>query len=102
MTDRRFLCYYEGQGDEWEAISVDYDIAVCGHSLDEAKCLLRSAILSYLEDVEQEDARARRRLLSRRMPWTQRLLWKLRIFMQQLRLKKRSPIDGRFDLTCPA
>lgn len=102
MTERQFLCYFEGQGNEWEAISVDYDIAVCGRSLDEAKHLLKSAILSYLEDAGKEGARARDRLLSRRMPWTVHLGWKLKIFMQKMHLKRRRPVGGRFDLSCPA
>jgi hypothetical protein len=100
--ERRFLCYFEGQGDEWEAISVDYDIAVCGRSLDEVKRLLKSAILSYIEDAGKEEESERERLLNRRMPWTVHLGWKWRIIRQELHLKRRSVVDGRFDLTCPA
>jgi hypothetical protein len=74
--ERRFLCYFEGLGDEWEAISVDYDIAVCGRSLDEVKRLLKSAILSYIEDAGKEEESERERLLNRRMPWTVLLGWK--------------------------
>lgn len=52
MTKPLFLCYFERSGDEWEGISVDYDIAVCGRSADEVKTLLKSAILSYIEDAK--------------------------------------------------
>jgi hypothetical protein len=102
MTERHFRYYYEGLGDEWEAISVEYDIAVSGRSLDEVKRLLKAAILSYIEDASKEDERARKRLLNRRMPWMVRLGWHLRIIKNRLHLKSRSAAEGRFDLTCPA
>jgi hypothetical protein len=104
MTERRHLCYYEGLGDEWEAISVDFDIAVCGRSLDEVKALLKSAIRTYIEDANNEEEGARKRLLSRRMPKTVQFVWVLKILGQQVRqqlhLEKRSAAEGRFE--CPA
>jgi hypothetical protein len=103
--ERRFLCYFEGLGDEWEAISVDYDIAVCGHSLDEVKDLLKSAILTYIEDANKEEERARKHLLSRRMPKMRQLSWTLKIIANRIRripLKRGDAIfEGRFEFSCP-
>lgn len=95
MAGRHFLCYFEGHGDEWEAISVDYDIAACGRSLDEVESLLRSAIMSYIEDAGKEEERERERLINRRMPWIVRLVWKWRIIRQEIHSKRRSAIEGR-------
>jgi hypothetical protein len=103
--ERRFLCYFEGRGNEWEAISVDYDIAVYGHSLDEVKNQLKSAILTYIEDAGKERGMARKRLLGRRIPKTVQLRWFLKIIAHGARrppLKRGdTAFEGRFEFSCP-
>lgn len=101
MNKRGFLCFYEGQGDQWEAISVDFDIAVAARSFEEAKAALKSAILTYIEDAEALEPKARDRLLNRRMPLHVQALWRLKILLHKLR-PGRKGADGRFELPCPA
>jgi hypothetical protein len=103
MDDRRFLCFYEGHGAEWEAISVDFDIAVTGRSFDEVKALLKSAIHSYIEDAEKQEPIARKHLLGRRMPAMVRLKWRLKIALHNAARSRNGtdlPSDGRFEVAC--
>jgi hypothetical protein len=93
MTERQFLCYYECRDNEWEAISVDYDIAACGRSFDEVKTRLRSAIISYIEDADKEEKETRERLLSRRMPRIVQIRWKLKILMHSFFPTKKGNQD---------
>ncbi len=105
MAEHRFFCYVEGLADEWEAISVDFDISVSGRSLDDVKTTLKSAILTYIEDAKNEGEPARTRLLSRRMPKRVQFAWVLKIFAHRF---LRSPsknadvhFEGRYDFSCP-
>ncbi len=101
MTKPLFLCYFERSGDEWEGISVDYDIAVCGRSADEVKTLLKSAILSYIEDANKEEKEARERLLNRRVPKMLQLQWKLSILTHSWFSTKKGKQDFE-DFMCRA
>jgi hypothetical protein len=106
MAERRFLCYVEGIGDKWEAISVDFDIAVSGCSLDEIKTILTSAILTYIEDANKEEERARKRLLSRRMPRRVQFAWILKIIAHELFRSTSNNagalFEGRYEFSCQA
>lgn len=103
MANRTYLCFYEGAGSDWEAISVDFDIAVCGSSLDEVKTSLRSAIHTYIEEANKENKTVRDRLLRRRMPILVYFGWHLKIIWQNLRPKKQNSLsDGKFDVPCQA
>jgi hypothetical protein len=105
MTERQFRCYYECRGNEWEAISVDYDIAVSGDSFDEVKRVLRAAILSYIEDANKEDKETRERLLNRRMPKLVQFRWKFKILVHSMfpGVKKgNKDFEERFVVSCPS
>lgn len=65
---RTLYCYAEGKGREWEAICLDLDIAVQGHSFAEVYQSLNEAIDVYLESVEALPEAEQARLLSRKAP----------------------------------
>jgi hypothetical protein len=67
------VCYAEGQQNgKWEAVCLDYDIAVQGDSLQGVIDDLRSAIHDYLKFVETLPERQRARMLRRGVPWLAR------------------------------
>lgn len=62
-------CYAYGKGNDWQAICVDFDIAVEGDSLQEAKESLNSCIQMYLERIAELPEAERKQLLRRKSPW---------------------------------
>lgn len=63
------LCFAHGQGDKWEAICLDLDLAVQGRSYEEVYEGLNRAVGTYVEDALKEGPEAARRLLRRKAPW---------------------------------
>ena len=76
---RHLLCFARGHEGSWEALCVDYDIAVQGASFDQVKDDLEAAISDYVEAASSEDEATRIKLLARRAPWSVRLTWTARI-----------------------
>jgi hypothetical protein len=70
---RSLLCFASRRNGQWEAICLDFDIAVSGRSFDDVHAMLNRAITTYVEDANNEAEPARRALLSRRAPWHVRL-----------------------------
>ncbi len=71
---RRMLrCYAEGRDSEWEAICLDFDIAVQGESFEEVFHSLDDAVSLYLESVAALPASERTHLLERPAPLSVRL-----------------------------
>ena len=62
-------CYAFGAGRSWEAICVDFDIAVSGTSRAEVESSLATGIDLYLEEAADAAPAQRRYLLDRRSPW---------------------------------
>jgi predicted RNase H-like HicB family nuclease len=73
LASKSLRCYAEGRDGDWEAICLDLDIAVQGHSFEEVFGSLREAIKLYLESVSSLPADERRSLLHRPAPITVRL-----------------------------
>jgi predicted RNase H-like HicB family nuclease len=73
LATRTLHCYAEGQDGDWEAICLDLDIAVQGHSFEEVIGSLREAISLYLETVSDLPADQQPALLSRPVPFAVRL-----------------------------
>ncbi|MGQ0675964.1 MAG: hypothetical protein ACT4N4_07765 [Rhodospirillales bacterium] len=71
--ERTITCYAEGSGDRWEAICLDFDIAVQGGSFDDVYRGLRDSIALYLDHVATLPEADRRRLLARRAPLAERM-----------------------------
>jgi hypothetical protein len=82
--EEQFFCVARGRGERWEALCLDFDLAVQGRSFDEVRHLLSEAISTYVQDASAESEVNRRRLLSRRVPFHVRLLWALRFFSAAL------------------
>ena len=66
-------CYAEGSQGHWEAICLDFDLAVQGKSFDEVYRELNDMIGSYLKTVATYPEQERRRFLARRAPFLLRL-----------------------------
>jgi hypothetical protein len=99
------LCFVRGRGSVWEALCLDFDIAVQGASFDDVMSRMRDAVRTYVEDAEAESPEVARQLLNRRAP-----LWVRVKFMGSylFHLLRRSRRDGDgdyragFDLPCHA
>jgi hypothetical protein len=67
---RVILCYAEGCEDRWEAFCLDFDLAVQGQSFETVRVKLNDAIQTYLATVLTLPQADRKRLLSRRAPFS--------------------------------
>jgi predicted RNase H-like HicB family nuclease len=81
LVIRTLHCYAEGRDGDWEAICLDLDIAVQGHSFEDVSTSLREAISLYLETVADLEPKERQALLNRSAP----LKVRLRFFDHALR-----------------
>ena len=89
----------------WEAFCLDFDLAVQGHTFDEAKDCLQKAIASYVEDAMKEDIAHRDRLLNRRAPFFVRVAWGWRFFLSTVRDRRdhnNKDVAVGFPVACPA
>lgn len=99
---RTVLCFAHGREGAWEAICLDYDIAVAGRSFEEVKALLDHAIATYVADAMNEDARSRTALLNRRAPLHVRLRHLATFLFAALRRRGRDrETQVGFSLPCP-
>ncbi len=62
-------CYAYGRGNEWEAICIDFDMAVHGRSFEEVQASLAESLRLFLETVADLPPEERRRFLKRQSPW---------------------------------
>ena len=76
--------YAWGNGGEWEAICVDFDISVQGDSLEEVRRELRDAVETFRDYVDELPASERERFLNRKSPLGLRLRLELAYFSFQL------------------
>jgi hypothetical protein len=82
---REYLCVARRGREWWEALCLDFDLAVQGRSFDEVRALLDEAVNSYVADARAEAEPTRSRLLARRAPLHVRAVWAWRFFMTALR-----------------
>ncbi|HEV8016355.1 MAG TPA: hypothetical protein VGP48_12530 [Stellaceae bacterium] len=74
-------CFFSQHGDTWEALCVDYDVAVQGHSYAEVYDRIITAVSEYLKYIETLPEGERARFRNRGVPlgvrlWcTVRVLW---------------------------
>ena len=66
---RTVKCYAHGRGQDWQAICVDFDLAVHGTSLHDVKRALETSLQLYLEAVVELPPEERFSLLARKAPW---------------------------------
>lgn len=100
-------CYAEGQDDRWEAICLDFDLAVQGSSFDEARRRMRESIIAYLEYVDDLPENEREAFLKRRAPLRIRLRFAWQVLRVVLSFRRGDPGDhhkdrAQFDIACPA
>jgi hypothetical protein len=103
-VNRKLLCYAYGRDSSWEAICVDFDLAVHGNSFNDVQDQLSKMAKSYLEDAMKEDSETAKRLMNRRVPFLIRarlavlLFWRL---MTGARSDNGNFYAG-YDMPCPA
>lgn len=70
-------CYAEGKRGHWEAICLDFDIAVQGNSFEEVYRSLNEGIAAYMGYVSELPEEERSYFLNRKAPLSLRLrfLW---------------------------
>lgn len=73
MASKVLHCYAEGRDGDWEAICLDYDIAVQGRSFEEVAQSLREAVALFLEAAADLPENDRRAVLGQRAPIAVRL-----------------------------
>ena len=102
--ERTLQCFAHGRGDRWEAICVDFEIAVEGRSLDDVRAILAESIRTYVEDAVAEGQPTTERLLRRKTPFWVR--WRLAAAYALYAARERRSLDcdlkAGFDLLCPA
>jgi predicted RNase H-like HicB family nuclease len=72
LASKTLRCYAEGRDGDWEAVCLDLDIAVQGHSFDEVFGSLREAVSLYLETVTDLPPHEQHSLLHRPAPFAVR------------------------------
>ena len=96
------MCFAKGHEGAWEALCVDYDIAVQGTSFDDVRRELIDAIEAYVATARAEDAQTRVRLLNRRAPLHVRLAWIFRIVRAGFRSRMGGETSAAFPVSCAA
>lgn len=102
MSRDTMMVYAHGQGDEWEAICTDLDIAVQGRSLDEVKQSLLEAIALYVEHAHDEAPEVTERLLNRRAPLSVRVSLAAQFLLHLLRRRRPREQLAVYDMPCHA
>jgi len=105
MASRRVLCYAEEREGQWEAVGLDFDIAVQGESFGDVHGALREVVTTYVEDVDALPAADQARLLARRVPWLVRFGFAARLVWSLLGRGRddQGPRErGQFEMSCPA
>ena len=95
--------FARGRAGDWEAICVDFDIAVQGRSLNEVLARLELAVSDYVAAAREKDPATCARLLSRRAPTGVSLLWSMRVLLSVWRHKTNGgDTSAFFPVACPA
>jgi hypothetical protein len=95
-------CFAWGQGNEWEALCINFDIAVSGRSFHDVRQRLGEAIDDYLALVQHETPEERRRLLARKAPLGVRLRLWISYYLSRWRHRDRDGGIEEFQLPCHA
>jgi hypothetical protein len=77
-------CYAVQRKDGWEAICLDFDIAVQGESFAEVSHNLDDALHSYIQYVGTLPEEDQKRFLKRRVPWRVRMKFGLGVVFTML------------------
>ena len=100
---RTLMCFAHGNGSAWEAICIDFDIAVQGTSFEGVKKLLDESIATYVRSAMKETPEVRDQLLNRRAPLLVRARLALGFLWHVLRHKNHGDDQSAgFSMPCPA
>lgn len=103
MQQKFLWGYAHGKPGEWEAICVDFDIAVQGTSFDEVRAMLNEAVASYVEDAMAEAPADRDRLLNRHAPlWVKFKFAAAFLAHISFGRSRSKELQAGFDIPCPA
>ncbi|MDB5524694.1 MAG: hypothetical protein JWM58_2457 [Rhizobium sp.] len=102
--ERNLLCYAYGHGSTWEAICIDFDLAIQGHSVREVQDGLDQMIKSFVADAHNEDSATSVRLLGRRAPLMVRVGFAYRLLKNLIinRGGKNGDHYAGYDVPCRA
>ena len=95
-------CYAYRDGETWEAICVDLDIATFAATLDEVKASLAACIEMYLEGIDELPVEERRRFLTRKAPWHVRTKLATMAWLSKRRNDTRHPLQFTLQSRIPA
>ena len=84
MTSKAIWCYAEGKPGNWEAVCLDFDLAVQGGSFDEVYKELNESITVYLEYVTGLPKEEQGRFLNRKVPLNLRFKFVLILLISTL------------------
>ncbi|MFI4981687.1 MAG: hypothetical protein ACHQIO_15175 [Nevskiales bacterium] len=82
---KSFLAFVEERDGRWEAICLDFDLAVQGRSFDEVTDKIRDQVRLFLDGVRDLPPADQARLLRRRVPPSLQLRLLLSVFWSVLR-----------------
>jgi hypothetical protein len=99
---RNILCFARGREGSWEALCIDFDIAVQGASFSQVQADFNDAVAEYVEAARQEDAATRERLLNRRAPLSVMIVWSLRVLRSAWRHGPGDDTSASFPVACAA
>jgi len=94
-------CFANGHPGDWEAICVDFDLAVQGSSFEEVQALLHDAIASYVQCAGAEAPETASRLLRRRAPALVHLRLVLSYLFHTVFKRENDTYRAGFDVPCP-
>lgn len=103
VTDKSsLLCFAHGSESGWEALCVDFDIAVQGDSFDDVKLMLDTAVQEYVRAIDNEAPADRLALLNRRAPWWVTLNLTARLIAHNVFRGRGGEAQASFPVLCPA
>jgi hypothetical protein len=103
-VNQKLLCYAFGRDGSWEAICIDFDLAVHGKSFKDVQDQLSQITKSYLEDAMKEEPETAKRLMSRRVPFLTRARLAVLLFWRLMTGagSERGNYYAGYDMPCPA
>jgi hypothetical protein len=103
MAARKLICSAQGVENHWQAVCLDFDIAVQGASLAEVQMSLSEAISEFVDAAEQEAEPARSRLLNRRTPiWVRLSMGVSNLAHFVFGPKQGAALQASFEVPCRA
>ena len=85
------VCFARGHDTDWQALYLDFDIAVEGVSFAGVQGKIETAIKDYVDAAKQESPADCKMLLTRRAPWGVTISWFARAVWYALRHRLSGP-----------